>query len=172
MVAASEAGRRWRRGVHMSLRCTWWVGLVALVAGCATLGRALHFTQPDVTLQEVRITGLGLTGGTLDLALDVFNPNDYRLRSTRLSVGIDLEDVHFGDALLEVPVELPPGQHTLVTLPVTFEWAGVGAGARALLSRQGMRYGLTGVVGLDTPLGARDVKLRGAGEVPLKSLRP
>jgi LEA14-like dessication related protein len=149
-----------------------WVGLLALVAGCATLGRALRFTQPDVSLQEIRITGLGLTGGTLDLALDVFNPNDYRLRSTRLSVGIDLEDVHFGDALLEVPVELPAGQHTLVALPVTFEWAGLGAGARALLTRQGIRYGLTGVVGLDTPLGARDVKLHRTGDVPLKALRP
>jgi LEA14-like dessication related protein len=146
--------------------------VLALAVGCATLGRALHFTEPDVSLQEIRITGLGLTGGTLDLALDVFNPNDYRLRSTRLSVGIDLEDVHFGDALLEVPVELPAGQHTLVTLPVTFEWAGIGAGARALLTRQGIRYGLTGVVGLDTPLGARDVKLHGTGEVPLTSLRP
>lgn len=148
------------------------VGVVLLLAGCATLGRALRFEQPQVELQEIRVTGLGLSGGTLDLALDVFNPNDYRLRSTRLAVGIDLEDVHFGDALLERPVELPGGQHTLVTLPVTFEWAGVGAGARALLTRQGIRYGLTGTVGLDTPLGARDVKLHGAGEVPLTALRP
>lgn len=149
-----------------------WIGVVVLLAGCATLGRALHFEQPQVELQEIRVTGLGLSGGTLDLALDVFNPNDYRVRSTRLAVGIDLEDVHFGDALLERPVELPAGQHTLVTLPVTFEWAGVGAGARALLARQAIRYGLTGTVGVDTPLGARDVKLRGAGEVPLTALRP
>lgn len=149
-----------------------WLGVGCLVAGCATVGRALRFEQPQVELQEIRVTGLGLSGGTLDLALDVFNPNDYRLRSTRLSVGIDLEQVHFGDALLEKPVELPAGQHTLVTLPVTFEWAGVGAGARALLTRQAIRFGMAGTVGLDTPLGARDVKLHGAGEVPLTALRP
>jgi LEA14-like dessication related protein len=148
------------------------LGWMLLLAGCATLGHALRFEQPEVELQEIRVTGLGLSGGTLNLALDVFNPNDYRLRSTRLAVGIDLEEVHFGDALLEQPVELPAGQHTLVTLPVTFEWAGVGAGARALLTRQGIRYGLTGTVGLDTPLGARDVKLHGAGDVPLTAIRP
>jgi LEA14-like dessication related protein len=148
------------------------VGVLALLAGCAPLRRALHFEEPTVALQEIRVTGIGLSGGTLDLALDVFNPNDFTLRSTRLSVGIDLEAVHFGDALLEKAVELPAGQHTLVTLPVVFEWAGLGAGARGLLTHQAIRYGLTGTVGLDTPLGARDVRLHGAGEVPLKALRP
>jgi LEA14-like dessication related protein len=150
-----------------------WLGLVGLlVAACASLGHALHFTEPEVRLQEVRITGLGLSGGTLDLALDVFNPNDYRLRSTRLEVGIDLEDTHFGDALMDIPVELPSQQHSLVTVPVRFEWAGLGAGARALITRQAIRYGLTGVVTVDSPIGERRVRLHGSGDVPLRALRP
>src|SRR2546421_5470374 len=65
----------------------------ALLLGCATLGR-LSFTEPDVTLQEIDVTGIGLTGGTFDLVFDVWNPNDYRLRSTRLEVGVDLEGTH------------------------------------------------------------------------------
>ena len=141
-----------------------------MVAGCATLGRALRFQEPDIKLQEIQVTGLGLTGGSLNLALDVFNPNDYRLRTTRLELGIDLEDVHFGDALLETPLELPSQQHSLITVPVQFEWAGVGAGARALLSRQAVRFGLTGVASLGTPLGDRRVQVHGSGEVPLKAL--
>jgi LEA14-like dessication related protein len=143
-----------------------------MAAGCATLGRALRFEEPAIRLQEVRVTGLSFTGGTLDLKLDVFNPNDYRLRSTRLEVGIDLEDVHFGDALLEAPVELPSQQHSLITVPVRFEWAGLGAGARALLTQQSIRYGLNGVATLDTPLGDRHVRLRTGGDVPLRALRP
>jgi LEA14-like dessication related protein len=143
-----------------------------MAAGCATLGQALRFEEPDIRLQEVRVTGLSFSGGTLDLTLDVFNPNGYRLRSTRLEVGIDLEDVHFGDALFESPVELPSQQHSLITVPVRFEWAGLSAGARALLARQGIRYGLTGVVTLDTPLGDRRVRLRAAGDVPLRTLLP
>lgn len=147
-----------------------WVGLAVLVAGCATLRQAMRFQEPDIQLQEIRVTGLGLKGGTLDLALDVFNPNDYRLRTTRLELGIDLEDVHFGDALIETPLELPSQQHSLVTVPVQFEWAGVGAGARALLSRQAIRFGLTGVASLGTPLGDRRVQVHGSGDVPLKAL--
>ena len=151
---------------------TRWAALTMLVAGCATLGHALRFQEPDITLKEIRVTGIGLTGGTLDLALDVFNPNDYRLRTTRLELGIDLEQVHFGDALVEASVELPSQQHSLVTVPVRFEWAGLGAGARALLSRQSVRYGLTGVATVGTPVGDRRVSVHGSGDVPLRAFLP
>ena len=142
--------RRWIAGVCVA----------ATVAGCKTLSNALHFSEPEVQLQEIQITGIGLSGGTLNLALDVYNPNDYRLRSTRLELGVDLEDTHFGDALLDTPLDLPSQQHTLVTVPVRFEWAGVGAGARALLSRQAIRFGLTGTayLGLQFVRGAPELK--------------
>ena len=144
--------------------------IVPALSGCKTLGSALHFAEPEVQLKEVQITGLGLSGGTLNLALDVYNPNDYRLRSTRLELGIDLESTHFGDALLETPLELPGRQHTLVSVPVRFEWAGVGAGARGLLARQAIRFGLTGTAYLGTPLGDRRVQVKGSGDVPLRRL--
>ena len=152
--------RRWIAGA----------GVAFALAGCKTLANALHFAEPELQLKEIQITSIGLSGGTLNLALDVFNPNDYRLRSTRLELGIDLENTHFGDALLQTPLELPSQQHTLVTVPVRFEWAGVGAGARALLARQAIRFGLTGTAFLDTPLGDRRVQVKGSGDVPLRRL--
>src|SRR5881398_3314516 len=143
--------------------------LAAVLGSCATLGR-LSFKEPELQLEAINITGLGLTGGTFDLVFDVYNPNDYRIRSTRLEVGVDLEGTHFGDALLERPLDLSPTNHSRVVVPVRFEWAGVGAGAKAMLTRQALGYGLTGTVFLDTPLGDRTVTLRGKGNVPLKKL--
>lgn len=148
------------------------VSVAVLAAGCATLGHALRFDEPVIALEEIRITGIGLSGGTLDLALDVFNPNEFKLRSTRLELGIDLENAHFGDALLETPVELPAQQHTLVVVPVRFAWAGVSAGARGLLMKQAIGFTLTGTASLDTPIGNRRVRVRGSGNVPLRSLVP
>ena len=52
-------------------------GIVAAVmatAGCSMLG-ARNFQQPIVHLQDVRVNGLGLTGGNLDVKLSVYNPN-------------------------------------------------------------------------------------------------
>ena len=143
--------------------------LGAALGSCATL-RNVAFTEPDVQLQEIDITGIGLSGGTFDLVFDVYNPNDYRIRSTRLEVGIDLEDQHFGDALLERPLDLSPTNHSRVLVPVRFEWAGVGAGAKALLTRQAIGYGVTGAVLLDTPLGEKRVAVKGKGNVPLRKL--
>ncbi|HYK82268.1 MAG TPA: LEA type 2 family protein [Gemmatimonadales bacterium] len=143
--------------------------LVACTAACATLAH-LSFHEPELALQEIDLRGIGLTGGTLDLVFDVYNPNDYRIRSTRIEVGIDLEDTHFGDALLERPLDLSPTNHSRVVVPVRFEWAGAGVGAKALLTKQTVGYGVTGRVFLDTPLGDQTVALAGRGTVPLRKL--
>jgi LEA14-like dessication related protein len=145
--------------------------VVVVASACATL-RGLTFQDPEVSLQEVQITGIGLTGGTFNLVFDVWNPNDYRLRSTRLEVGIDLEGTHFGDALLDRPLDLSPTNHNQVVVPVRFEWAGVGAGAKALLSCRAVAYTIAGRVLLDTPLGDKAVGLTGKGNVPLRKLLP
>ena len=145
------------------------LGLTTLVTltACATLSK-LTFHEPELQLQEINVTGVGLTGGTFELVFDVYNPNDYRIRSTRLEVGVDLEGTHFGDALLERPLDLSPTNHSRVAVPVRFEWSGVGAGAKALLTRRAVAYGLTGAVLLETPLGDQRVTLHGSGNVPLK----
>src|SRR5690348_11673685 len=133
--------------------------VVVLCLACATLGR-LSFTEPELQLQEINVTGVGLTGGTFELVFDVYNPNDYRIRSTRLEVGVDLEGTHFGDALLERPLDLSPTNHSRVVVPVRFEWAGVAAGTKALITRRSVAYGITGAVLLDTPIGDKRVALQ------------
>jgi LEA14-like dessication related protein len=141
-----------------------------LLTSCATVRSALTFQEPQIALQEINVTGLGLTGGTLDLVFDVYNPNSYRLRSTRLNVGLDLENTYFGEALIDKPLDLSPENHSRIVMPVRFAWSGVGVAARALLERQALNYGLTGTALLDTPLGERRVQVKGKGEVPLRKL--
>ena len=141
-----------------------------VVSSCATLRNALSFEQPQIALQEIDITGFGLQGGTLDLMFDVYNPNQYRLRSTRLEVGLALAGTDFGEALIDKPLDLSPQNHSRVVMPVRFTWAGVGAAARSLLQAQELPYGITGAVMLDTPLGERRVQLQSTGNVPLRKL--
>jgi len=145
------------------------LGVLSLPA-CATLKSALNFQRPDVELQEINVTGLGLQGGTMDLVFDVYNPNEYRLRSTRLEVALELAGTDFGEALIDKPLDFSPVNHSRVIMPVRFTWAGVGAAARSLLESQELPYGLTGAVLLDTPIGERQVQLEGKGKVPLRKL--
>ncbi len=150
-------------------RFPWWLAAGIVVWSCATLGK-LYFQEPQIQLQQINVTGLGLSGGTMDLVFDVYNPNDYRIRSTRIEVALDLENTHFGDAYLERPLDLSPTNHSRVVVPTRFEWAGIGAGARALFTKQAINYALTGRVVLETPLGDKRVGMTGRGQVPLKKL--
>ena len=146
--------------------------LVVALSSCATLKNALTFENPQIELQGINVTGMGISGGTLDLVFDVYNPNQYRLRSTRLEVALALASTDFGEALIDKPLDLSPQNHSRVVMPVRFTWAGVGAAARSLLQSQELPYGITGAVILDTPLGERKVQVQGNGKVPLKKLIP
>ena len=146
--------------------------LIVTLTSCATLQNVLTFEDPQIELQEINVTGLGLSGGTLDLVFDVYNPNDYRLRSTRLEVDLELAGTDFGEALIDKPLDLSPVNHSRVVMPVRFAWTGVGAAARSLLESQELPYGLTGAVLLDTPIGEKRVELKSKGNVPLRKLVP
>jgi len=144
--------------------------LAVTLSSCAPLRNVLTFEKPQVELQEINVTGLGLTGGTLDLVFDVYNPNTYRLRSTRLEVALELAGTDFGEALIDKPLDLSPENHSRVLMPVRFTWSGVGAAARSLLQSQELPYVLTGAVLVETPIGDRRVELKSTGNVPLRKL--
>lgn len=146
--------------------------LTVTLFACATLRNAVTFQDPQVELREINVTGLGLSGGTLDLVFDVYNPNDYRLRSTRLEVDLELAGTDFGKALVDKPLDLSPENHSRVLMPVRFAWSGVGAAARSLLESQELPYGLVGAVLLETPIGERRVELKSKGNVPMRKLIP
>ncbi|MBI2404497.1 MAG: LEA type 2 family protein [Gemmatimonadetes bacterium] len=144
-------------------------GLTLATLACS-LAQRLRFEAPSAQLTGVTITGLGFSGGSLELKLDVLNPNSYTLRSTRLQVAIDLENTPFGTAAIDRALELPPAAHSEVRVPLTFTWSGVGAGARAMLSKGSLKYGLTGRLLVGSPLGERSVDLRTSGVVAVADL--
>jgi LEA14-like dessication related protein len=137
---------------------------------CASLGMA-KFQEPDIELNTVVVRGLGLTGGTLDLMLDVTNPNNFDLQGTKLDVGLDVEGTHFGDVELEDPFHLPKGELTTVVVPLRFEWGGVGAAARSAMTYGTIKYVLKGTASLKTPFGTEKVPFSRNGSVAVNGAR-
>ncbi len=128
---------------------------------------ALVFEQPDVDLTSVRVDGLGLKGGSLTLLIDVNNPNSYDLRTSQIDVVIDFEGTRFGEALLDESTRFDSQAVTAIELPLSFGWAGVGAGARALLQRGAIGYTLATRLTVATPLGDRPIEMTTRGNVPV-----
>ena len=124
----------------------------ATLGGCASLGKKV-FKEPVVNFREMRITGLGLTGGSVDVVLSVYNPNSYTLDATRLTYNLIVDSIPFGNGAIDQKFAVQSGDSTTVTLPVSFTYAGIGNAGRQLLNTGTVNYRVTGDFTVGTPLG-------------------
>lgn len=121
-------------------------------AGCATLGRG-SFKEPIVHFQDARVTGLGITGGAVEVKLSLYNPNNFKLDGTRLTYKVMVDSVTFGTGLLNDRFTVQKNDSTIVTLPLSFTYAGVGEAGRQLINTGTVNYRVLGDVTVSTPLG-------------------
>jgi len=138
--------------------------LGAAGVGCSTLGRAA-FQNPVVHLRNVQVRGLGLTGGSLDVLLSVYNPNHYRLDATRLTYKVALagDSVTLASGALDSRFTVEDNDSTTVTIPVTFSYAGIGAAGRSILNTGAVDYHVLGDVTVGSPVGSFTVPYSSTG---------
>ncbi len=146
-------------------------GLLALVlagtAACSGGGLGSSFREPGITLEQVTLRGVGLTGGSLDLGIRVDNPNGVDLRGAGLRLGFDVENAHVGDGELPDTYLIPANGTGTITVPVRFTWSGLAGAARNALGYGELPYRMTGEARFTTPLGRASVPFERTGRVPL-----
>ena len=126
---------------------------IAVVAGCSALGKQA-FQQPIVHLQDVRVNGVGLTGGNLDVKLSVYNPNGYRMDATRMTYNVIVGvSVRFATGAVDSRFTVNSNDSSIVTVPVSFTYTGIGAAGRQLINTGGVNYHVTGDVTVGTVVG-------------------
>src|SRR4051812_8750931 len=126
---------------------------LAAVAGCSALGKQA-FQQPVVQLKDVAVSSIGLTGGNLNVKLNVYNPNGFRLDATRLTYAVAIGDnIGLANGALDSRFTVQSGDSTVVTIPVSFTYAGIGAAGRQLMNTGAVDYHVTGDVTVGTVVG-------------------
>lgn len=128
------------------------MAVAVAASGCAALGRAT-FKEPDVQLRQFTITGLGLTGGSIDIVLSVYNPNGYKLDALRMTYQVDVDSIKLGDGALDGRFVVAEKDSSLVRLPIRFTYAGLGAAGRSLIQSGTVNYRVRGDFTVGTPLG-------------------
>ncbi len=146
------------------------VGIVLLTSLGACSAISEIFREPDVQLERVVVRGVGMSGGNLDLIVDVENPNGFTLHGTKLEVGFEVEGQHLGDIAYDDDFSVSENGRTTLTLPLTFGWAGVGSAVRAALGSGDLPYKMKGQVELRTPWGRKEVPFSREGRVALTRL--
>jgi LEA14-like dessication related protein len=122
------------------------------ISACATLGLG-GFKEPIVNFRDLRVTGLGLTGGSLDVYLSVYNPNGFRLDATRLTYQLLVGQNQIGTGALDQRFTVQDRDSTVVRIPVNFTYSGIGGAARQMMQSGSVPYTVTGDVTVATPLG-------------------
>ena len=136
---------------------------VFAIAGCASLGALGGFKEPIVTFKDLRVRGLGLTGGSLDAYLNVYNPNGFRLDATRLTYNVKVGENPLGNGVLDSRFTVQDKDSTTVRIPIEFTYAGIGAAARQMMQSGSVPYTVIGDVTVGTPLGNFTVPYNGSG---------
>jgi LEA14-like dessication related protein len=142
-----------KKGVVAALLAT-----TGLAAACSFLGHQA-FQQPIVHLQKVEVAGIGITGGSLNVELSVFNPNHYRLDATQLRyrVMLNSDSVQLATGTLNNQFTVNDNDSTVVKIPVDFTYAGVGAAARSLLNTGVVTYHVLGDITVGSTVGSYTV---------------
>lgn len=148
------------------MRKAWMVAAVVVAvatAGCASLMRQA-FMEPVVTLKDVRLKGLGLQGGNLDVVLNVYNPNGYRLDATKLNYRLLVGDsVDVASGTITDRLTLQENDSTQLMIPVAFTFRGIGEAGRQLLNTGAVNYRVAGDVLVGTPVGSFTVPYSSTG---------
>lgn len=129
------------------------VAALAAVSACSALGRN-NFKEPVVTFKDVKVNGVGLTGGSIDIVLNVYNPNGYRLDATRMTYNLLVDSIPFGAGATDQRFVVQKEDSAEVRLPLEFKWDGISSAARELLNTGTVRYRVTGDITVGSPLGS------------------
>lgn len=127
--------------------------LVGATTGCARLARSA-FQNPTVELKDVVVKGIGLQGGSLDVVLGVYNPNDYRIDVSHVTYTVFAESLQVATGEATKRVTLDNRSMSTVTLPVSFTMRELTQAAGILLQRGSVEYTVQGDFTLATPFGS------------------
>jgi len=158
------------RGRRRVARRTLLAAAAALLAGCAALGRTA-FREPVVTLRSVTVTGLSLTGGALEVELQVANPNRFALDAPGMRYRVDVDTVQVAAGELEQRFRVAGGDSAVVRLPLQFTFRGLGAAGRSLLLSGTVPYRVRGALTVSTPVGTFTQPFDRAGQFDAASRR-
>jgi hypothetical protein len=129
---------------------------IAAASACSTLANQT-LAEPVVRLNNVQLRGVGLTGGSMDVQLAVYNPNNFRLDASRMTyqllAGTGGDTATIATGLVEGQRTFAEKDTTFVTIPVSFTYAGIGSLGRQLLNSGSVDYTVRGDLTVATPIG-------------------
>lgn len=136
--------------IHRILRALAWVGLIGFTQGCA-----IFYQPPVVEIVGVEVVSLGLSSGTVEVALEVTNESGRQMNIRGFLYEIEVKGPDDGakwatlaEGFFDRALVIPGREMQKVRVPVPFEYAVLGDVIRSLLSSGEVPYRLKGEIWL------------------------
>ena len=132
--------------------------LFALTAACGSSAPGPYvppvpFDEPIVAIRDVRLAGAGLTGGSMDIVVSVYNPNDYPVHTPRLSYHLLVDTTRVSDGDYDAIVEVPARDSAQLKIPATFSYVSMRHAGRGAAAVGTVNYRMVGRIWVGTPYG-------------------
>lgn len=111
------------------------------------------FDEPIVAMRDVRLAGAGLTGGSMDIVVSVYNPNDYAVQTPRMSYHLLLDTTRVANGSFDALLEVPAHDSAQIRLPATFSYLSMRNAGRGAAAVGTVSYRLVGHISVGTPYG-------------------
>lgn len=142
-----------------TLTTTLTTAALALTAACGGSSAPgpyvppVPFDEPIVAMRDVRLAGAGLTGGSMDIVISVYNPNDYSVQTPRLSYYLLVDTTRVATGSYDALLELAPRDSAEVRIPATFSYVSMRNAGRSAASVGTVNYRMVGRISVGTPYG-------------------
>ena len=143
--------------------------IALLLAGARCSNLAGIFEKPDLQFRGLRVNSIGYDGASLDILVDVYNPNSYRLPLQRFSYDLAIENVHWGLGSTDSPLAVEARNSATVRLPLQVSWSRLGDVGRQALQTGSVNYGVSGEIVVGTGLGPVRVPYSKSGRFSILS---
>jgi LEA14-like dessication related protein len=149
------------------------LALVTLLAtSCATLQQVASsvLSRPKMTVQNVEITGVSLTGIAANVVCEVENPNAFQLSLGGFDYQLSLDQHPLVSGKASQGFNVPAQGKGTVSFPVEFRFTELGQGLLALFQKEQVAYGVKATMGFNSPIGVVNVPLEHNGTFPVPRL--
>ncbi len=144
-------------------------GLPAVTQSCAFL-----YSRPQVRILNVEVRNLGFTSGSLDVVVEVTNPNRFGVELRSMRYRLELEDPQIDDGWLSLAsgeanerVSVPGREMQEVSLNLPFQYGSIGSLLRIVLDGDDLQYRVRGDLTARGPLGNMDFPFESRGTFEL-----
>lgn len=110
-----------------------------------------------VSVDDVGVGSIGLTGATLNIRLNMYNPNSITATLDRVDYQIYGNNNFIGNGNINQRIDIPPGRTEYVTTDFHLSYGGALRVIWSAIRQGDVNWRVTGIAHFDTPLGTLNI---------------